>query len=251
MRKSLSIGKYIVRENLSNKILNGFLIFAGIILLGTLMMRELTIYRSDMVVKDSGLFLIEFFVFLVTVFSSSTYLIREHKEKSIYLILTKPVSRTEYIFGNLLGNIFMTTIYIVIMTVFLQLILLYAGSTLLPGDLLSILFIFLKLSILASLGVFFAVISDSYVTANIFTFAVYVMGHFTTDLMLLAQRSESIFLKGIFNTFYYILPRYNILNLRDYLVKVEINYLAIMLYTLSYIIITTLITSFLFEKRKL
>ena len=32
MKKSFAIGKYIIKENLSNKILNGFIIFAVIIL---------------------------------------------------------------------------------------------------------------------------------------------------------------------------------------------------------------------------
>lgn len=251
MLKSFSIGKYIVRENLSNKILNGFLVFAGIILLSTLLLKELSIYKSDMIIRDSGIFLIEFFVFLVSVLSSSSYLIREHKEKSIYLVLTKPVSRTEYILGNLIGNIFMLMIYISIMTVFLQGILLYTGFSLNSMDLMNILFIFLKLCILSSLGIFFAVISDSYVTANIFTFSVYVLGHFTTDLLILAEKSESIILKTIFNIFYYVLPRYYTLNLRDYLIPMDINYFNLFAYVFAYILIVSMISSLIFEKRKL
>lgn len=251
MKKSYNIGKYIVKENLSNKILNGFLIFAIIILLGTLLLRELSVYRSDMVVKDTGIFLIEFFVFLVTVFSSSSYLIREHKEKSIYLILTKPVSRTEYIFGNLIGNIFMTVIYVGIMTVFLQVMLMAIGASLTGLELISILFIFIKLSILSALGIFFAVISDSYVTANIFTFSIYIVSHMTTELVFLAEKSDNIVLKGIFKAFYYILPRLSTLNLRDYILPIEVNYFNLFIYSGVYMIIVALITSIIFEKRKL
>jgi ABC-type transport system involved in multi-copper enzyme maturation permease subunit len=240
-----------VKENLSNKILNGFLIFAIIILLGTLLLRELSVYRSDMVVKDTGIFLIEFFVFLVTVFSSSSYLIREHKEKSIYLILTKPVSRTEYIFGNLIGNIFMTVIYVGIMTVFLQVMLMAIGASLTGLELISILFIFIKLSILSALGIFFAVISDSYVTANIFTFSIYIVSHMTTELVFLAEKSDNIVLKGIFKAFYYILPRLSTLNLRDYILPIEVNYFNLFIYSGVYMIIVALITSIIFEKRKL
>lgn len=251
MKKSLSIGKYIVVENLSNKILNGFLIFSGVILLAVLALKQLTIYRSDMVLRDIGIFLIEFFIFLMTVFTSSTYLIRDHKEKSIYLILTKPVSRSEYILGNILGNIFLLIIYIFSMTLFLQIIMFISGISLCAWDIISIFFIFLKLSILASLGVFFAVISDSYITANIFTFSVYVIGHFTKDLLLISKESTSWVVKIIFQIFYYIFPRYYSLNARDFLIPVDLNYLSILTYVFFYIIIIFILTSFLFEKRKL
>ena len=80
MKKSFAIGKYIIKENLSNKILNGFIIFAIIILFGTLLLKEMTIFNGETVVKDTGIFLMEFFIFLVTVFSASTYLISQKLE---------------------------------------------------------------------------------------------------------------------------------------------------------------------------
>lgn len=251
MKKAFSIGKYIVKENLSNKILNGFIVFAGLLILGTMVLKDLSIYKSDMVVKDSGIFLIEFFIFLVTVLSSSTYIIRDHKEKSIYLVLTKPVSRTEYIYGNLIGNILLIGIYTIIMTFLLQGALLVTGASFNILDLVSILFIFIKISILASIGIFFAIISDSYVTANIFTFSVYIISHFTKDLVAIADKTSNFLVKGILNILYYILPRFSLLNLKDIIVPVEINYILLLSYSLVYIFIITQITALIFEKRKL
>lgn len=251
MKKAFSIGKYIVKENLSNKILNGFIVFAGLLILGTMVLKDLSIYKSDMVVKDSGIFLIEFFIFLVTVLSSSTYIIRDHKEKSIYLVLTKPVSRTEYIYGNLIGNILLIGIYTIIMTFLLQGALLVTGASFNILDLVSILFIFIKISILASIGIFFAIISDSYVTANIFTFSIYIISHFTKDLVAISDKTSNFLVKGILNILYYILPRFSLLNLKDIIVPVEINYGLLLSYSLVYIFIITQITALIFEKRKL
>ena len=251
MKKSLAIGKYIVKESLSNKILKGFIVFALIILFGTLILKEMTIFNGETVVKDTGIFLMEFFVFLVTVFSASTYLIRDHKEKSIYLVLTKPVSRTEYIIGNVLGNSALALIYILIMTFILEGALLYIGSSLNLVDLISILYIFGKLLILCSLGVLFAVISDSYVTANIFTFSVYIIGHFTGDLLLLVEKSGNPLIKALLAVLKIILPRYNTLNYRDFLLDIKPNHLSLILYIFSYTILVTVISSVIFEKRKL
>ena len=251
MKKILSIGKYIVKENLSNKILNGFIVFALIILFGSLLLKELAIFNGDTVVKDIGLFLMEFFVFLVTVFSASSYLIRDHKEKSIYLVLTKPVSRTQYIVGNLLGNIFLVIIYLVIMGVILEGALLYIGNGLKIYDLIAICYMFGKLLILSSIGVLFAVISDSYVTANIFTFSTYIIGHFTNDILSLVEKSNNSLMKIILKVFHFILPRYDSLNYRDFVVNVNINHLNSFVYIISYTTVITVIASMIFEKRKL
>lgn len=251
MKKSLAIGKYIVKESLSNKILKGFIVFALLILFGTLVLKEMTIFNGETVVKDTGLFLMEFFVFLVTVFSASTYLIRDHKEKSIYLVLTKPVSRTEYIVGNVLGNSVLALIYIAIMTFILEGALLYIGSSLNLSDLVSIFYIFGKLLILCSLGVLFAVISDSYVTANIFTFSVYIIGHFSGDILLLVEKSGNPIIRILLGILKVILPRYNTLNYRDFLLHTKPNHLSLILYILSYTVIITTLSSIIFEKRKL
>lgn len=251
MKKSIAIGKYIVKENLSNKILNGFVIFAIVIIFGTLLLKELTIFNGETVVKDTGLFLMEFFIFLVTVFSASTYLIRDHKEKSIYLVLTKPVSRTEYIVGNILGNGALVLIYIIIMSIILELALLYIGNGFVRADLISIYYIFGKLLTLCSLGIFFAVISDSYVTANIFTFSTYIIGHFTGDILALVEKSSNPVLKIILQGLHVVLPRYDSLNYRDFLMDIKPNHLNLTLYILGYTAILTAITSIIFEKRKL
>lgn len=251
MRKSVAIGRYIVKESLSNKILKGFILFALLILFGTLFLKEMTIFNGETVVKDTGLFLMEFFVFLVTVFSASSYLIRDHKEKSIYLVLTKPVSRTAYIIGNVIGNATLVFIYLMIMTVILEGALLYIGTGLTYNDMVAIFYIFGKLLILCSLGVLFAVISDSYVTANIFTFSIYIIGHFTSDIMVLLEKSANPVMKVLLQLLKFLLPRYNTLNYRDFLLDVKPNHFNLALYILSYTTIVTIIASIIFEKRKL
>ena len=251
MKKSFAIGKYIIKENLSNKILNGFIIFAIIILFGTLLLKELTIFNGETIVKDTGIFLMEFFIFLVTVFSASTYLIRDHKEKSIYLVLTKPVSRTEYIIGNVLGNIFLIIIYIFLMTIILGVALFFVKEGYTKEDFIAIFYIFEKLAMLVSLGVFFAVISDSYVTANIFTFSSYILGHFTGDILELVKVTSNEAIKVIMKLLTILLPRYSVLNYRDFIYSIEVNHLKISIYVIIYILIVTLISSLIFEKRKL
>ncbi len=251
MKKSFAIGKYIVKENLSNKILNGFIIFAIAILFGTLLLKELTIFNGEKIVKDIGMFLMEFFIFLVTVFSASSYLIRDHKEKSIYLVLTKPVSRTSYIIGNVLGNIFLIIIYIFLMTIILGVTLFFVKEGYTKEDFIVIFYIFEKLAMLVSLGVFFAVISDSYVTANIFTFSSYVLGHFTDDILELVKVTGNEGIKVIMKLLTILIPRYSVLNYRDFIYNIEISHLKISIYVIVYIVIVTLISSLIFEKRKL
>ena len=104
---------------------------------------------------------------------------------------------------------------------------------------------------LVSLGVFFAVISDSYVTANIFTFSSYILGHFTGDILELVKVTSNEAIKVIMKLLTILLPRYSVLNYRDFIYNIEVNHLKISIYVIIYILIVTLISSLIFEKRKL
>ena len=137
------------------------------------------------------------------------------------------------------------------MSIILELALLLIGSTLVFNDLISIFYIFGKLMILCALGVFFAVISDSYVTANIFTFSSYVIGHFAGDILALLEKSGNPVLKAILSVLKIILPRYNTLNYRDFLLDIKPNHASLVIYMFSYTLLVTVISSFIFEKRKI
>lgn len=251
MLKSLSVAKFIYKENLSNKVFNGILFFASILILGTLALKELALYDGAYVVRNTGLFFIEFFVFLIAAFISSSYIIRDHKEKSIYLILTKPISRDQYIIGVIVGHILIIISYVMIMGIFLIGLLIFIKSPIDIDILISYLFIILKISILVSFGVFFSTISDSFVTASVFTFSFYGISHIAYELQLMADKMKDGITKYFIKMLHYILPRFYMLNYRDIIGQVKYDYITSIIYSICYLTIVSILAILCFKKRKL
>ncbi len=62
MKQILSIAKFTIKENISNKVFNGFIFFGMLVMFGTVVLKEISLYESVRVITDTGLFLIEFLI---------------------------------------------------------------------------------------------------------------------------------------------------------------------------------------------
>lgn len=247
MNKILTVAKYTLKENISNKIFNGVLFFGGIVLLATQLLNEIALYEGERVIRDTGLFLIEVFVMLVTVYISATQVLKAQKEKSIYLVLTKAVSKEGYIAGSVLGMIY--TVAFNVGAMGLLLLLVMGGGDL--AYLVSLIYIFLKLSILAGVGVMFSVVSESFVTSIIFTISTYFAGHSLLELKTIGEKLSGTVYGYIIGLLYTILPKFHLLNYRDYLRGGEMDYISTSLYTAAYLVAVTSISSFFFSRKRL
>lgn len=253
MKQIFSIAKFSIVENISNRIFNGFIFFGLLIIFSTVLLKELSLYEGVRVIKDTGFFLIEFLVLLIAIYVSSTQFLKEKQERSIYLVLTKPVSRGMYIVGKALGMIGLILLNIVIMAVILIGIMLWEKQPIGIEYFYTFLFMFYKLSITAVLGIMFSVFSESFVTANIFTFSVYIAAHGIEEIKKIADKLTTPLYKWIVEGIYYALPNFRVLNYKDYLKpnEVPIDLLQITSYSVAYMTIAISIAILVFHKRKL
>ena len=112
-------------------------------------------------------------------------------------------------------------------------------------------FIGVKLSIVSSLGIFFSIISDSTVTSTIFTLFAYILGHGVMEIKAISEKLTGSIFQWILDLLYIILPKFNLLNYRDYLKTSDTNYLLIMGYVVIYITCVIVATNIVFEKKRL
>lgn len=253
MNQLFSVAKFTIKQNISNKIFKGFAFFALFIILIIVSLKEIAIYESNTVIQDTGLALIEFFILIITVYISASQFIKDKNEKSIYLILTKPVSRGMYITGTVFGIVAIIFINVFSLGLILMGVLLWQKWQFTVWFIYALLFIAFKLSILAFIGVMFSVLSYSIMSANIFTFCIYIASHGATYIKDYADKQVNPILKAVFDGMYYILPKYNILNYRDVL-KVEtldLDFFMIGGYIFVYCFIILMITNLVFSKRKI
>jgi hypothetical protein len=108
------------------------------------------------------------------------------------------------------------------------------------------------LMIVTSVALLFSTFSTP-TLSTIFTLAIYVIGHLTEDLVRLGQKTESILIKGVTKSLYYILPNLENFNIRTRVVhNLTIQpgyYLTVLSYACLYLGIIVLITLFVFARR--
>jgi len=98
-----AIGLNTFREAVRDRVLYGVLGLASAILIFTLALGELSLDQQRRVVMDVGLASISLFSVIIATFLGSSLLYKEIEKKTLYVILPKPIRRSEFLLGKYLG----------------------------------------------------------------------------------------------------------------------------------------------------
>jgi ABC-type transport system involved in multi-copper enzyme maturation permease subunit len=99
----IQISKYTFIEIIRSKVLYAILAFAVILIAVSSAFANVTIGDPLKMIKDFGLFSISVFGIVFVSVSGSTLLSKELQRKTIYNILSRPISRQSYLVGKFLG----------------------------------------------------------------------------------------------------------------------------------------------------
>jgi ABC-type transport system involved in multi-copper enzyme maturation permease subunit len=211
MRRVLAIAGNTYRESIRDKVLYNLILFALIMILASLALGQLTLGNEGKVILDLGLSTISIFGTLIAIFIGIGLVYKELEKRTVYALLAKPVHRHELIFGKYLGLLFTLLVNVAIMTVGLELALLYAGPIGLGGHfrlLPAVYLIFLSLALVTALALFFSTFSTPALSA-LFTFFLWIIGHFGKDLRSFGEITKSGFINWLCRVFYYVIPNFS------------------------------------------
>lgn len=172
IRRILAIARNTYRETVRDKILYNLILFALILIFSSIMLGQLTLGNEDKVMLDLGLSSISVFGMLIAIFIGIGLVYKELEKRTAYALLAKPVRRYELILGKYLGLLFTILVNLAIMTVGLELAMLYIGRIGLGGHLRvlpAVFVIFLSLALTTALALFFSTFSSPALSA-LFTF---------------------------------------------------------------------------------
>ncbi|MFM6188555.1 MAG: ABC transporter permease [Planktothrix sp.] len=210
-----TIASNVFLEVVRDRILYIIGVFALLVMASVRLLPEVSAGLEHKIVLDFGMALIDFLSLLITVFVSANLVNKEIEKRTVYLLVSKPVSRTELIIGKHFG------ISAFIAVLVLAMALLYFGilsfnQIVYPFNslLITILFLWLQLSLIAAVGILLGVFTSS-LLASLLTFGVYIMGSLSRDLLALGKLSENPALEQIMRSIYIILPDLARLNLKN------------------------------------
>jgi ABC-type transport system involved in multi-copper enzyme maturation permease subunit len=146
------------------------------------------------IIKDLGLAAIAVFGLFIAIFIGIGLVSKEVERRSIYSLLSKPISRPQFIVGKYAGLVLTLAANIAVMTVALYAVLGYLTYIQTPAAraawdapgvdprlLEAICLIFVELMIVTAVALFFSTFSTPLLAAAL-TFGLFIVGHFNTDL---------------------------------------------------------------------
>lgn len=217
MSRILVIARNTFRENIRDKILYNLILFALVMILSSIIIGQLSLGNEVKIILDLGLASISIFGMLIAVFLGIGLVYKELDKRTIYALLAKPVHRSEFILGKYLGLLYTLFVNVAIMTAGLELALLYHGEAdwggflrLLPA----VFMIFLSLALITAMALLFSTFSTPALSA-LFTFFLWVIGHFNGDLLRFGDLSKAAFIKWLCLGAYYGIPNMSVFTIMD------------------------------------
>ena len=210
----LNIALNTFKEIVRYKFLYLIVFFAWIFTLFSLALGKLTIWESQKVIVDFGLSMIEIFGLIGVLFVGSQLLFKEIEGKTIFLILSKPIKRQDFILGKFFG--FSATILLIVFfqaLLFLG-VLFFQGIPITSLILWTVLFTFLKLEILLAIVFFFSTFMSTIMTIMV-SLMVYLISHSFSLIIDLFVRMQDMILVQSIRIFQLIFPPLEALNIKD------------------------------------
>ncbi len=249
--KVLSIALNTFRENLRDKLLYNLLIFALLMIGSSLLLMRLTLGEFHRLILDIGLGSINFFGVLIAIFVGIGLVSKEIEKKTIYTIVSKPVSRYQFLLGKYVGLTLTLLINTAVMVIGLLAVLSFQDV---PVHL--VLFkalgtMFLEFMVVTAVALLFSTFTSATLSA-IFTLAIFVIGHLTADLRMFGQKMDAVG-QGILDGIYYLLPNLERFNLKGHVThQLDISgndLLLIAAYGVVYTAFLLMLASIIFQRR--
>jgi Cu-processing system permease protein len=182
------------REAVRDRVLYNLVFFALLLVGSSLLFGQISIDIERIVLVNLGLAAVSVFGVVIAIFIGIGLVSKEIEKRTLYTVLSRPVTRWEFIVGKFFGLTGTLLVNVFFMAVGFFLALLYLQHRFAGPDaylLVAIYFIILEFLIITALALFFSSFSSPLLSA-VFAFSAFIIGTFAEDLRGFAAMSEGV-----------------------------------------------------------
>jgi ABC-type transport system involved in multi-copper enzyme maturation permease subunit len=234
----------VFRESVRDKVLYNLVFYAILLTAAAYLIGQLTAGQDVKVIKDLGLAAVSVFGLFIAVFVGIGLVSKEVERRSIYGLLAKPIDRYHVVLGKYAGLLLTLAVNLSVMAAALYIVLAYTAwqfppeiarawdaPALDPRLLQAIALIFVELSVITAIALFFSTFSTPMLSAAL-TFGLFVAGHFSADLRNFDQVVDSPAAARLARGLYWVLPNLSTFDIKSQIVHgqpVSPEYMALAL----------------------
>ena len=210
----LNIAQNTFKEIIRNKFLYVIVFFAIVFIAFSLALWKLTLGEDEKIIVDFGLSMIEVFGLIWVLFIWSQLLFKEIEGKTIFLILSKPIKRSEFILWKFAGFSFAIAIITLIQSLVFLAMLLLKGIPVDSLILYALLFTFFKFEISLAIVFFLSTFMSTILTILV-SVMIYICAHSFTLLLDLVSRLQNKVATLWVQLLQLLFPPFEALNIKD------------------------------------
>jgi ABC-type transport system involved in multi-copper enzyme maturation permease subunit len=207
-----TIAENTVREAVRNKVLYALVFFAVLLIGVGVLLSTLSYVEQERIIQDVGLSAIRLFSALIAIFLGVGLIHKEVDRRTIYTIVTKAVTRGEFLVGKYLGLVATVWMQVVVMSAAFLAVSWLTGAPLHAQTFQALLLTAAEVAVLVAIATFFSSFTTP-MLASFFTGGFYVVGHLTRDLKQLGSQSDVESVQQVAAFLYRVLPDLESFNL--------------------------------------
>lgn len=254
MKTVLTIASNTFKETVRNKVLYNILLVAGAALFLSMSFGDLSVFSRTQVMTDFGLATMSLTGLLLAVFIGAGMLGSEISTKTVYGILTKPVSREQFIFGKFFGLVSTLLLNFALISLVFFIAITLMGADVKISIMNAVVLLAVEMSVIVSAAIFFSSFTTPTLAA-IFTIGFYISGHLNDLVDIGTKQQESVIWQTGLKFFYFLLPNLEHFNIRSrvvYDLHVPSDFIAgALFYGVLYTILLLLLSSMVFSRKDL
>lgn len=209
------LAQNVLQEVLRDRILYITAFYAILLAIAYRAIQEFAATSLDKIFLDFGLSAMNILGLIIVIFLGTGLVNKEIEKRTIFVLIAKPISRSEFIISKYLGLCSVLAVLLAIMTaIYIGFLQFGSISYPLQSLLLAVLFMFLQLSLINAVSVALGVFTNSLVAA-VLAFAIYLMGNISQDIVKLGSLSKNLRVEQITQGLYLILPDLSRLDLKN------------------------------------
>lgn len=208
----------VYRESVRDRVPLTIAGFGVLLVSASYLISQMTAGQDLKIIKDLGLAALNLLGLLIAVFIGIGLVAKEVERRSIYSLLSKPVTREQFLVGKYLGLVLTLAVNLGAMCLAFYAVLFYQDAVATesqragwpapamdPRLMTAVVLIFGELMLVTAVALFFSTFSSP-LLSMLLTLGLWVVGRFNTDLRQFDQVVDSPVLSWIAKGAYYLLP---------------------------------------------
>ena len=214
----LTIASNTFLEIVRDRILYTLILYGTFLLVAARLLPEVAAATEAKILPDLGLAAMQMLGVLLAIVVGTGLVNKEILNRTIFVLVAKPVSRTEFVLGKHLGLSAVLVLMVALMTVMYYGVMVVNRIDVVPVELLihsGLLCI--QLALITAIALFFGVFTST-LLAMLMTVAIYLMGISSSGMVRFSKLSQNPMIEKIAGWLYLLLPDLSRLDLKNQVV---------------------------------